>query len=164
MYCKISLFGKQFSQRNTRKCRLKSAGPFLSCDMKWKLGRATCQFQWIDVILFSLVPLIDVHVGWISSATHDPDKPREPPVVVLGGGGDEGGECSCTLDRSSRAREAAIHSCLPAEFINETSGRRRRRRRRRDFTGRTAHAHVVVHAGPSRNPSPPSRLTCFHTV
>ena len=31
---------------------------------------------------FSLVPLIDVHVGWISSATHDPDKPREPPVVV----------------------------------------------------------------------------------
>ena len=35
------------------------------------------------MILFSLVPLIDVHVGWISSATHDPDKPREPPVVVL---------------------------------------------------------------------------------
>ena len=51
--------------------------------MKWKLRRATCQSQWIDVILFSLVPLIDVHVGWISSATHDPDKPREPPVVVL---------------------------------------------------------------------------------
>ena len=39
---------------------------------------------------------------------------------------------------SETAREAAIHSihsCLPAEFINETSGRRqRRRRRRRGFT------------------------------
>ena len=35
---------------------------------------------------------------------------------------------------SETAREAAIHSCLPAEFINETSGQRRRRRRRRGFT------------------------------
>ena len=55
-------------------CRSESAGPFLSCDMKWKLRKATCHTQWIDVILFSRT-LIDVHVGWISSATHDPDKP-----------------------------------------------------------------------------------------
>ena len=79
------------------KCRLKSAGPFLSCDMKWKLRKATCQSQWIDVILFSLVPLIDVHVGWISSTTHDPDKPSEPPLVEVAVM--EGGECSCTADR-----------------------------------------------------------------
>ena len=86
---------------------------------------------------FSRTFLIDVHVGWISSATHDPDKPREPPVVVLEVAVMKMVNAAAQrigAGEIERSREAAIHSCLPAEFINETSGRRRRRRRRRGFT------------------------------
>ena len=134
-------------------CLSESPGPFLSCDMKWKPRKATCHSQWIDVILFSRT-LIDVHVGWISSATHDPDKPNRrcrwywrwwvnAAAQRIGAG----------------ARERQSIHVVPAEFINETSGRRSLETTWLHKGGRRTHTHML-HAGRSVPQHPPSRFTC----
>ena len=126
--------------------------------MKWKLGKATCQSQWIDVILFSLVPLIDVHVGWISSATHDPDKPREPPVVVEVAVIEVVNAAAQRIGAGERERQRSIHVyrlnlSMKRQVGGDGDGDDVASR------GRTAHAHVVVvHAGPSRIPSQPAHM------
>ena len=127
--------------------------------MKWKLRRATCQSQWIDAILFSLVPLIDVHVGWISSATHDPDKPREPPVVVQAVAVMKVVNAAAErIGAGERERQRSIHVYRLNLSMKRHVGGDGDGDDDVASRGRTAHAHVVVHAGPSRNPSQPVHM------